>query len=74
VKLVVLVVGVLIAATLAWNGAELHYRSCIDAAEARTPLGGVKDPYDYTDDPLGIKGDALKDRRGAVDGCSRLPW
>ena len=80
------VIGLLIAAALTWNGAEMHYRSCVDAAEARTPMavpnrdgGGWgsaagQDPYDYSDDPLGLRTESVDARRDAVDGCSRLPW
>jgi hypothetical protein len=69
------VIGLLIAAALAWNGAEMHYRSCVDAAEARTPLtradgGGWGSAAG--DDPLGVLG--AEERQAAVDGCSRLPW
>jgi hypothetical protein len=62
VKLVVLIVGVLIAAAIAWDAGERHYDNCVTAAKAS--LSAV----DRT----------LADVRGeqpdAIKGCSRLPW
>lgn len=76
-KLAAIIVGLLIAATLAWGGSEFHYRNCIEAAESTHPVsrdwaeitrgenargGGPKPP----------RGTAA--RRKAVDGCSHLPF
>jgi hypothetical protein len=78
----ILLIGLVVVAGLAWIGSELHYRSCVDAAEARTPVVVVKKPGN----PFGargleensgagdetVRGQAA--RRRAVDACSRLPF
>jgi len=89
VKVAALMVGLLIMAGLAWSGGELHYRGCVDAAQARHPvqaLAGSDNPFGREDSVLGPSEDSLLDspggdrrreirtRRAAVDGCSRLPW
>lgn len=59
--LVVILVGLLIAAALAWFAAEHHYDNCIDAAKATHPIGQRSTAAD------------ARQRRAAVDGCSHLP-
>lgn len=60
-----------IACALLWGGSELHYRSCIDAAVARTgPPPQTLD--EVTEQNLGIlHGES---RAAAVEGCSHLPF
>jgi hypothetical protein len=75
VKLGALIVGLAILAAVAWGASELHYRSCVNAAEARTPIVVTRPPKL---DPLFeeprqvVRGEAA--RRQAVHGCSRLPF
>ena len=81
-KIVVLTVGLLIVAGLAWTGGELHYRGCVDAAQARHPvqaLAGSDNPFDreeesLLDSPGGDRRREIRALRAGVDGCSQLPW
>jgi hypothetical protein len=66
---VVAVVGLTIAAAVAWVAAEGHYRGCVEAAVARHP-----DPVDRMQLRQEIRtGEVQQQRIAAVDGCSRLP-
>ena len=68
---------------------ELHYRGCVNAAAARSPVSPpppVADPNPFGDPELNaVFGDSarearanyereLRARRSAVRGCSRLPF
>jgi hypothetical protein len=74
---------------LLWGAGELHYRSCIEAAEARFPVSPappVADANPFGDPDLNrVFGDSARRaranyererraRRDAVHGCSRLPF
>jgi hypothetical protein len=79
------VVGVIVAAAVAWYAAELHYENCVSAATAAHPLGEAgltakeresQNPFDTFRDgepPPEVTGRPLERRRAAIDGCSRLP-
>lgn len=74
-----LVIGVVMAVLFGaglWNASEMHYRSCVDAAIARTAAVPTTDPYD------GVFGPSVDDvlnsnsgeaRPEAIAGCSRWP-
>jgi hypothetical protein len=81
----IVVVALLVVAALAWSAAEQHYRSCVVAAEARTPvvvtthgagslgsngLGGGLDSNGVTVGSM-IRGSVARSK--ALRGCSRLP-
>ena len=62
-KLAGLIVGLLIAASLAWGAGELHYRNCINAAKAEhEALEGI------------VRAVSGNDLRQRIRDCSRLPW
>jgi hypothetical protein len=58
-KIAVFVVLLAIFAALLWGASELHYQSCVTAAEARTAPPGGNGEHARTD---------------AVAGCSHLPF
>jgi hypothetical protein len=72
------VVATLALTLLAWAASELHYRACVSAAAARTP---VKVLSTSSGDGFGgggggglssaVSGASIRYR--AVNGCSRLP-
>ena len=77
-----LIIAAVIAVGLIWGGGELHYRSCVDAAEAEHPVS--KAPASGGN-PFGegaarakaarkARQRELRSRRNALDDCSRLPW
>jgi hypothetical protein len=72
--LILAVVGLLLAAALAWNAAEAHYDSCVQAARALpdTALqGGFAIPPPRSAAPAP---DAhAVEVRHRIEGCSRLP-
>jgi len=74
-KFVALILGLLAVALLAWVGSELHYRSCVLAAEARTPVVVVRKPNQGRfgeGTTEAVRGQAARKR--AIDRCSRLPF
>lgn len=80
-KLAVVIVGLLIAAALAWNAAERHYDNCVAAAKADNPPAPTfTGSLDESGDPDTISRLTYLDERpgrrreAAVEGCSRLPW
>jgi hypothetical protein len=89
VRRVLSILAVLIGAAVLWGGGELHYGSCVDAAEVRQPVSPappVADENPFGDPGLNeVFGDSARRardnyererraRRAAVEGCSRLPW
>jgi hypothetical protein len=73
--LVALLIGSALFAALAWIGSELHYRSCVLASEARTPVVVVREPKQGgwgEGTTEAVRGQAARKR--AIDGCSRLPF
>jgi hypothetical protein len=82
---VLVVLGLLIAAAVAWDAGEHHYDNCVAVAKERNPLPSTRNAWDHLPDPLGIldpEDEALRtevrlrlqNRKRAIDGCSRLPW
>jgi hypothetical protein len=80
----VVLLGAILAGVL-WGAAELHHRSCVTAATARTPVSVVtryRPTQPEAPDLPGIGptapsgqvvvGRAARER--AVNGCSRWPW
>lgn len=65
----------LITAPAIWIGGELHYRSCVAAAEARTPVWVVRVPDGNLFGGGGTRDVARggQARQRLVVGCSRLP-
>lgn len=70
-----IVLAVLSVAALAWIGGELHYRSCVAAAEARTPVTSDVAPEAFPGSGASPSPPTLSanGRSAAVNGCSRLP-
>ena len=72
------VIGVLLIVALLWIAGELHYQSCIQAAQARTsaPTTGQGQLPPKIDNAIDrALGRAPTESRGeAVRGCSRLPF
>ena len=76
-----IVIGVLVLAGVLWIGGELHYRGCVDAAEAAHPAtvagrSSILDSDNIFDD-AGRSEPTEKpnpERARAVRGCSRLPF
>ena len=64
-KLALVIVGVLIAAAIAWD-AERHYDNCVAAARATS--------FDPRPSAAQVVGDEPTETERRVDGCSRLPW
>jgi hypothetical protein len=69
--LALVIVGLLIAAAIAWDASERHYDACVNAAKARgSPLGsGPDSSLDRT-----LAHDARPSIDSLIKGCSRLPW
>lgn len=63
--LAIIVVGLLIAAAIAWDASERHYDACVNAAKSAT--GAATRPA-----PGWTAYAPIVERR--VKGCSRLPW
>jgi hypothetical protein len=75
-KAAALIIGLAIVAVGVWSGSELHYQSCIAAAEARTPIWIVRVPNENLFGGGGTSDVARggQARQRAVAGCSRLPF
>jgi hypothetical protein len=71
VRWVVLVVGLLIAAAIAWDAAERHYDACVNAAKA---VPDARDEVDRLVDEVGGGNSHAEGVARRIDGCSRLPW
>jgi hypothetical protein len=69
IRLAVVVVALVIGAGVLWGAGELHYRSCVDAAEARTPIVKTRSTFGGVAIVSGRTA-----RKRAVEGCSRLPF
>jgi hypothetical protein len=82
-------VGLLVAAALAWNAGEMRYENCLQAAQARNPLGDAgltrqereqsseffgDDLLSEDERPPEVSVRPLERRRDAIADCSRLPW
>ena len=67
----VLIAAVVVAIALFWGAMESHYRSCVQAAEARFPGVPVSALNTRTTGPLKLS--FLRERQQAVEGCGRLP-
>ena len=63
-----IVVVLAVIACLLWIGGEMHYRNCVNTADARVPRTGdaLLDEFDAAE--LARREDELK------RGCSRVPW
>ncbi len=64
------IIGLLILASLLWIGGEMHYRSCLRAAEASFPYA-IPEPNPYKDG--GSVAADPEPRRRAIRECSRVP-
>jgi hypothetical protein len=78
-KVLGVIVGFLIAASLAWIGSEMHYRGCIERAVALNPprfQGSFPNERTFGGPDIGTVSGFATTRRGreAVVGCSRLPF
>ena len=71
--LALVVVGLLIAAGVAWVAGEAHYQSCIEAAQVRHPVPVVSASERLLGRFADIERQAQQQAVAAVDGCSRLP-
>lgn len=69
-RVALVVAALLIGTALLWGAGELHYRSCLDAAEAKYPADRVTQG-DFFDEEVAAQ---LRQRDAAIDDCSRLPW
>jgi hypothetical protein len=67
-----LAVALIAVAGVVWGAGELHYRSCVTAAEARTPMT-VSRGRPYSAAPVENVTHGSAARKRAVDGCSRIP-
>jgi len=71
-------VGLLLVVALLWIAGDLHYQSCIQAAQARTPAPSASQGSlppklnNALDRSLGRT--PTQNREEAVKGCSRLPF
>ena len=70
---VVIGAALLVALAVGWFASEQHYDNCVHAAEARHPIVTVEEPnpFDPSVSSKAVRGE--RERRAAVDGCSRLP-
>jgi hypothetical protein len=69
--LAIILVGLLIAAFIAWDAAERHYDACVNAAKATAKRPDAID----RDIERSLGGNMYaEDLRRRVKGCSRLPW
>lgn len=67
VKALSLLIGLGLVAAVLWVAAEMHYRSCVDAAKASLPY--------VPEEGFFGKVDANSQPRAArIAGCSRLPF
>ncbi len=60
-----------------WFAAEQHYDNCIESAKARFPgVRRVDDRYSFSpqEEFERFTGKAQRERREALEGCSRAPW
>lgn len=70
--LAVVVVGLLIAAAIAWDAGERHYDNCVAHAKTINPGNATGSIWDRDPgDPTGAE--AQRERRNAIAGCSRTP-
>lgn len=70
-----LVVGLLVAAALAWSAGEHHYENCVRAAKDAHSGEAVEDIWDrIPDGEERTQAEAERERRDAIDGCARTPW
>lgn len=60
-----LIVGLLIAAAIAWDAGERHYDNCVDRARTM---------HSQSQGYFGDEEEAQRQRRNAIAGCSRTPW
>jgi hypothetical protein len=65
-KVALVIVGLLIAAAIAWDAAERHYDNCVEAAHATS--------FDPAPSAEQILNDEPAETARRVEGCSRLPW
>jgi Na+-transporting methylmalonyl-CoA/oxaloacetate decarboxylase gamma subunit len=73
-RVAVLFLTAFLLAVAIWAAGELHYRSCVNAAEARTPVAVVKDSgFGGAGTPVD-KLTGTRARARAVGGCSRAPF
>jgi len=85
-----LLVGIAVAASIAWFASEQHYDNCVEAASAEFPLGesgltaqekrtiggGYDWDYEGGNNPLfeEIEDRPRQRRKAALNDCSRVPW
>ena len=79
-KWAVVIVGLLIAASIAWFAGEQHYDNCVQAALASNPLPTASEQSNWDQyggsllDQPPSREEVLSDRRAELDDCSRLPF
>jgi len=83
-----LLVGIAVAASIAWFASEQHYDNCVGKATAEFPLGRsgltaqekgtIGGGYDYYPDEgpsfLEVEDRPRERRKAALSDCSRVPW
>ena len=77
-RVAAVLVGILIAASIMWFAAEKHYDNCLEAAKAEHLIGTRPsgDSGNIFGPPTGLAAyqRRVRERKRAIDGCSRTPW
>lgn len=71
----VVAVALALAGSIAWFAGEQHYKNCVNAAIARTPVLAVAESNPFKDNPWSAptRVDGRAERKRAIGGCSRMP-